>query len=238
MNVTATVATVVVVASSSSTTASVPLFRLNNLHDNAGAVTRRTRVGRGPGSGLGKTCGKGQKGQNTRTGGGVRPGFEGGQTPLYKAKRKFGFSNKQFAVEYEPVNLGKVQFWIDSRRIDPALPITMRVLVESGLVKRNAAMPHGIKLLAKGADVISQPLTFEVADASAAAIAVVERAGGQVFKVFYNKLGLRVHLGLYRHTDRPLPRFCTVPPHEVARGKVHPTEVPSSALPQQLLSQQ
>ena len=157
----------------------------------------------------------------------MRPGFEGGQTPLYKAQRKFGFSNAQFRVAYAPLNLGRLQFFIDAGRVDAARPISMRVLVEAGVLKRNSVLPHGVKLLATGADALAQPLTIELADASAAAIAAVERAGGKVFKVYFNDLGLRVHLGLYKHYDRPLPRYSAVPPAELAKGYVHPTATPS-----------
>lgn len=96
----------------------------------------------------------------------------------------------------------------------------------AGVFKRNAILPHGVKLLGSGNELV-QPVTIEVADASASAIAAVEKAGGRVFKVHFNKLGLRVHLGLYTHFDRPLPRYSAVPPARVARGFVHPTDTPS-----------
>lgn len=157
----------------------------------------------------------------------MRPGFEGGQTPIYKTQRKFGFSNAQFRVEYTALNLGRLQFFIDAGRVDAAQPISMRVLVEAGVLKRNAVLPHGVKLLADGAEALSQPITVELADASAAAVAAVEKAGGKVYKVYFNDLGLRVHLGLYKHWDRPLPRYAAVPPAALAKGFVHPTATPS-----------
>jgi ribosomal protein L15 len=157
----------------------------------------------------------------------VRPGFEGGQTPMYKAQRKFGFSNAQFRVAYAPLNVGRLQFFVDNGRIDASQPVTMRTLVDAGVLKRNAVLPHGVKLLASGADTLLQPLTIEVADASDAAVAAVEQSGGKVFKVYFNKLGLRVHLGLYKHFDRPLPRYSALPPAMLADGRVHPTETPS-----------
>jgi large subunit ribosomal protein L15 len=146
---------------------------------------------------------------------------------MYKAQRKFGFSNQQFRTEYQPINVGRLQYFIDCGRLDASQPITMSALVHAGVFKRNAVLPHGVKLLAAGADVLAQPLTIEVADASAAAIAAVERAGGKVFKVYFNDLGLRVHLGLNKHFDRPLPRYAAVPPKLQTAGFVHPTETPS-----------
>jgi large subunit ribosomal protein L15 len=146
---------------------------------------------------------------------------------MYKAQRKFGFSNQQFRTEHQPLNVGRLQYFIDNGRLDASQPITMSALVHAGIFKRNAILPHGVKLLAAGADVIAQPLTIEVADASAAAVAAIERAGGKVLKVYFNNLGLRVHLGLHKHFDRPLPRYASVPPKLVNEGFVHPTETPS-----------
>ena len=81
-------------------------MKLHELKPNEGSVQTRKRVGRGPGSGLGKTSGKGHKGQNARSGGGVRPGFEGGQLPLFRRLPKRGFNNYEFRTEYAVVNVG------------------------------------------------------------------------------------------------------------------------------------
>ena len=113
-------------------------MKLNELQKNPGATHRKKIVGRGRGSGLGKTSGKGEKGQNARSGGGVNPIFEGGQTPLYSRLPKKGFNNTKFAVRYSVVNLGDLNRFEDGTVVNPAL------LKESGLVKKQLA---GIKIL-------------------------------------------------------------------------------------------
>ena len=148
-------------------------MKLNQLRDNPGAAKKRARVGRGPGSGIGKTAGRGIKGQKSRSGVAIG-GYEGGQMPLYMRLPKRGF-NKPNRKEYSVVNLGLIQKFIDEGKIDAALPITEEILVSSGVLRRSR---DGIRVLAKGA--ITSPVTIEVTGASTGAVAAVEAAGGSL----------------------------------------------------------
>ena len=148
-------------------------MRLNQLRDNDGAAKERTRVGRGIGSGKGKTGGRGVKGQKSRSGVAIK-GYEGGQMPLYQRLPKRGF-NKPNRKKYAVVNLGLIQKFVDAKKIDGGKPITEDVLVESGLVRRKL---DGIRVLAKGE--ISGKLTLEVTGASKSAVEAVEKAGGSL----------------------------------------------------------
>lgn len=149
-------------------------MKLNELKDNPGARKRRMRVGRGIGSGKGKTAGRGVKGQTSRTGVALQ-GFEGGQMPLYRRLPKRGFNNAKFSKDYGIVNLGRIQKAIDAGKIDPAAPIDTAVLEAAGLTE---AGRDGIRLLAKGE--LTSPITISVAGASRGALTMVEKAGGQV----------------------------------------------------------
>jgi large subunit ribosomal protein L15 len=148
-------------------------MRLNELRDNPGASKVRKRVGRGIGSGTGKTSGKGQKGQKSRSGVSLL-GFEGGQMPLYRRLPKRGFKN-YFRKEFDVVNLGVLQKAVDDGKVDAKKTINAEVLREAGLIK---GRKDGVRLLAKGE--ISAKLTVDVAGASKAAVAAVEKAGGSV----------------------------------------------------------
>lgn len=148
-------------------------MRLNELRDNPGARKERVRVGRGIGSGKGKTAGRGQKGQKSRSGVAIK-GFEGGQMPIYRRLPKRGFTNP-FRKEYAVVNLGQLQRAIDDGKIDAKQTISVEALQGAGLVNK---VRDGVRLLAKGE--IKTKVTVEVAGASKAAIAAVEKAGGQV----------------------------------------------------------
>lgn len=148
-------------------------MRLNGISDNTGAHKARKRVGRGLGSGLGKTSGRGHKGQKSRSGVSLL-GFEGGQMPLYRRLPKRGF-NRPFRKEYVEVNLGALQRAIDAGRLDAKKAIDPSALQAAGLVKQ---LHDGVRLLAKGE--IKAKLTIQVAGASKAAIAAVEKAGGTV----------------------------------------------------------
>jgi len=148
-------------------------MKLNQIRDNPGARTKPTVVGRGIGSGKGKTSGRGVKGQKARTGVSIK-GFEGGQMPLHRRLPKRGFNNI-FAKDFAVVNLGRVQQFIDAGKLDASQPITTAVLFESNVVGR---AKDGIRLLAKGE--LTSKVTFEVEGASASAIAAVEKAGGSV----------------------------------------------------------
>jgi large subunit ribosomal protein L15 len=148
-------------------------MKLNEIRDNKGARVRLMEVGRGIGSGKGKTCGRGVKGQKARTG--VRlKAFEGGQMPLYRRMPKRGFNNI-FAEEHAVINLGRLQKAIDEKRLNAAEPITEEMLVAGGMVARAEG---GVHLLAKGE--IKTKVTVIVTRASKAAIEAVEKAGGKV----------------------------------------------------------
>ena len=138
------------------------LNELQNLN-----ATARKRVGRGPGSGLGKTSGKGHKGQNARSGGGVRPGFEGGQLPLFRRLSKRGFNNYEFRTVYATVNVG------DLERFEEGTTVTKELLVEVGLVKKEL---DGIKVLGNGE--LTKKLTVKADKFSSTAKAKIENVGG------------------------------------------------------------
>jgi len=149
-------------------------MNLNELRDNPGSRLKFKRLGRGIGSGKGKTSGRGVKGQKAREGVSLN-GFEGGQLPIYRRLPKRGFKNI-FRKEYAPVNLGALAGAIDAGRIDAAQPITEAVLADAGLVRGSKVV--GVRLLADGE--ISRAVNITVSGASAAAIAAVEAAGGTV----------------------------------------------------------
>lgn len=146
---------------------------LNGLKDNPGARKGRMRVGRGIGSGKGKTAGRGYKGQKSRTGVRIN-GFEGGQMPIHRRLPKRGFKNYG-RVEYSVINLSDLQKFVERGALDAAQAVTSAVLIEKGLVRANE---HGVKLLAKGT--LKTKLTVQVEKASEAAVAAVEKAGGKV----------------------------------------------------------
>ena len=148
-------------------------MKLNELHDNAGAARRGKRIGRGPGSGKGKTAGRGIKGQKSRSGVAIK-GYEGGQMPLYQRLPKRGF-NKPNRKAYAVVNLGLIQKFVDAGKIDADQPITEEVLVASGLVRRRL---DGIRVLARGD--VGAKLDLQVTGASKSAVAAVEQAGGSL----------------------------------------------------------
>jgi large subunit ribosomal protein L15 len=149
-------------------------MKLNEIRDNPGAHYRSKRVGRGIGSGKGKTSGRGGKGQTARSGVAIN-GFEGGQTPLHRRLPKRGFSNKIFQKDYKVVNLGRLQQAVDAKKLTAKGTIDGKALVEAGVLRR---LGDGVRLLAKGE--LKAALTIEVAGASKAAIAAVEKAGGKV----------------------------------------------------------
>lgn len=149
-------------------------MKLNEISENPGARKLRMRIGRGIGSGKGKTGGRGVKGQKSRTGVSIK-GFEGGQMPLHRRLPKRGFSNVPFAKDYAVVNVGAVQKAIDDGRLNAAETVNAEALVKAGLVRVSA---DGVRLLNKG--VINAAVTFDVAGASAGAVAAVEAAGGKV----------------------------------------------------------
>lgn len=148
-------------------------MKLNELRDNKGARRKPMRVGRGIGSGKGKTAARGQKGQKSRSGVSLR-GFEGGQMPLYRRLPKRGFKNI-FRKRYAVVNLGRLQRAIDDGKLDAKAAIDAKVLQQAGLVGH---IRDGVRLLAKGE--FKAKVTMQVTGASKAAIEAVEKAGGTV----------------------------------------------------------
>ncbi len=147
-------------------------MKLNEIKDNEGARKSRKRVARGIGSGSGKTAGRGQKGQKSRSGVAVN-GFEGGQMPIYRRLPKRGFNNP-FAKEYAVVNLDTIQKAVDAGKLN-ANSIDIKSLMESGIISKQL---DGVRLLARGA--ITTSVTISVNSASKAAVAAVEKAGGKV----------------------------------------------------------
>ena len=148
-------------------------MKLNEIAETKGSRTLRKRVGRGPSSGLGKTAGKGQKGQKSRSGVALA-GFEGGQMPLYRRLPKRGFTNI-FRKRYREINLNRVRGAIEAGKIDVSQPINLTVMQNAGLIKTPR---DGVRLLAQGT--LNSKVVIEVSGASKAAIDAVEKAGGQV----------------------------------------------------------
>jgi large subunit ribosomal protein L15 len=149
-------------------------MKLNEISDNKGAHYRAKRVGRGIGSGKGKTSGRGGKGQTARTGVALN-GFEGGQTPLHRRLPKRGFSHKEFRPKFHIVNLGRLQRALDAGTLKSNVTVDGAALVAAGILRR---VCDGVRLLAKGE--LTASVTIEVVGASKAAIAAVEKAGGKV----------------------------------------------------------
>ena len=143
-------------------------MKLHTMYPNEGATKVRKRVGRGVGSGTGKTSGKGEKGQNARSGGGVRPGFEGGQLPLFRRLPKRGFSNAKFKTTYAVINLS------DLNRFDNGAEVTPEILKEMGLVKNQL---DGIKVLGNGT--LEKKLTVKAHKFSSVAKEQIEKLGGK-----------------------------------------------------------
>jgi large subunit ribosomal protein L15 len=149
-------------------------MKLNELSDRDGATKARKRVGRGIGSGSGKTGGRGVKGQKSRSGVAVN-GFEGGQMPLYRRLPKRGFKNI-FAKDFNEVPLGRIQAAIEAKKLDASATVTVETLVAAGIVRRAR---DGVRLIRGGGELKSK-VAFDVAGASAPAVAEVEKAGGSV----------------------------------------------------------
>ena len=143
-------------------------MKLHELRPNEKAFKTRKRVGRGPGSGLGKTSGKGQKGQNARSGGGVRPGFEGGQLPLFRRLPKRGFSNAKFKTVYAVINLS------DLNKFEDGAIVTPELLKEMGVLKNQL---DGVKVLGNGK--LEKKLTVKAHKFSTTAKDAIEKMGGK-----------------------------------------------------------
>ena len=149
-------------------------MRLNDITDNPGAMKKRVRVGRGPGSGKGKTGGRGIKGQKSRSGVSIKA-FEGGQMPLYQRLPKRGFNSRNSKKLLDQVNIGSIQKLIDDKKIIENKPIDIAVLHNVGLINKNAV---SVKLLAKGA--LTSKINIVVTSASEKAKKAVENMGGEL----------------------------------------------------------
>jgi large subunit ribosomal protein L15 len=149
-------------------------MKLNQIADNPGARKNRMRIGRGIGSGMGKTGGRGGKGQTARSGVRIK-GFEGGQMPLHRRLPKRGFRNTSFAVKLNQINIGKVQAAIDAGLLDAKAPIDVETMVKAGLMRRKKS---GVKLLGHGE--FKSKVEFAFYGASKSAVEAIEKAGGSV----------------------------------------------------------
>lgn len=143
-------------------------MKLHELQRNIGATQAKKRVGRGPGSGLGKTSGRGQKGQKARSGGSINPVFEGGQLPLYRRIPKRGFSNHMFKTQYAVINVEDLNIFEDGTVVTPAL------LKETGIVKKQLC---GIKVLGNGK--LEKKLTIQANKFSTSALEKIKESGSK-----------------------------------------------------------
>ncbi|CAO2820529.1 unnamed protein product [Amaranthus hypochondriacus] len=185
------------------------VLSLNDLRDNPGATKQKKRKGRGIGSGLGKTAGRGHKGQKAR--GTYKFGFEGGQTPLRRRLPKRGFKNP-FSLTFQPVGLGKIAKLINMGKIDSSELITMKTLKDAGAIGKQ--IEDGVRLMGRGAEQIQWPIHLEVSRVTVRAKTAVEAAGGSVRKVHYNKLGFKALLKpeWFAKKGRLLPKAARPPP--------------------------
>ena len=143
-------------------------MKLHELSPAPGSAKKAYRKGRGIGSGNGKTAGRGHKGQNARSGGGVRPGFEGGQIPAYRRLPKRGFNNSLFATEYAIINLSTLD------KFDDGAVVNLESLIAAKIIKEGLS---GLKVLGNGS--ISKKITVQAKVFSAAAKEKIEAAGGK-----------------------------------------------------------
>ena len=143
-------------------------MKLHELEKNIGATHAKKRVGRGPGSGLGKTCGRGQKGQKARSGGSINPVFEGGQLPLYRRLPKRGFTNALFKTTYATINVEDLNVFEDGTIVTPAL------LKEKGIIKKDL---DGLKILGNGK--LERKLTIQANKFSTSALEKIKESGSK-----------------------------------------------------------
>ncbi len=145
-------------------------MKMENLKPAAGATTKKVRIGRGIGSGIGKTSGKGHKGQNARSGGGVKAGFEGGNIPMIRKVPIRGFNNKNFAKAYSTVNVGALEIFEANAEINEELLYETRVI--------GKRQPYGLKVLGGGE--VTKPYIIHAAKATKSAVEKIEKAGGKI----------------------------------------------------------
>eukprot|EP01132_Coremiostelium_polycephalum_P005833 gene5833-7259_t len=191
---------------------------LNNLRDNPGATIKRVRLGRGIGSGRGKTSTRGHGGQKSRAGHNIPRGFEGGQTPLYKRMRKYGFSNVKFEKVYTPINFYSLSQLIKDGKLNPNETITMKHIFDTGFI---GAIKHGVKLLSDGKDVFDYKINIELTDFSKSAREKIEELGGVASNQYYDRVGLRYLL----HPEKFdfVPKRAKVPLKLKEKYPDHPT---------------
>ncbi len=144
-------------------------MQIHELAKNKVNRKNRKRVGRGSGSGLGTTAGRGMNGQNSRSGGGVRPGFEGGQMPLFRRIPRRGFNNKRFATVYSEVNVEKLNIFDENEVITP------EILIAEGIIKK---LNDGIKIMGSGK--LEKKLTVKAQKFTKSAVEKIEAIGGKV----------------------------------------------------------
>lgn len=149
-------------------------MKLNGISDNKGSSPSRKRVGRGIGSGIGKTGGRGVKGQKSRSGVSIK-GFEGGQMPIYRRLPKRGFSNAQFTTDYNEVSIARLEQAVEAKKLDAKKVIDAAALKEAGVIRRER---DGVRIL--GGSEAKTKFNLEVAGASKSAVAAIEKAGGSI----------------------------------------------------------
>jgi len=200
---------------------------INSLRDNKGAKKQPIRVGRGQGSRRPCTAGRGLKGQLARKSGNPNKGFEGGQTTHWKGVRKYGFTNAAFARTYSLVNLHRLQFWIDTGRLDASQKITMASLIKSGCAGKLRRSQVGIKILAEGAERFTHKVDLEVSQASSKAIFQIKKNGGSVELLHYNAIGMKYLL----HPEKfASPPYLPPAPAKINNKLKKPMEQPSNEL--------
>lgn len=191
-----------ILARTYATPASSAAIRLGNLQPGQPTKNRK-RLGRGPSSGRGGTSTRGHKGQKARSGNGKPvPGFEGGQTPLTRRYPKRGFNNVH-GQTFVPVNLDKIQHWIDRGLLDPSRPITAKELYETRCIH---SLKDGVKVLGEGANFLDSSVNLIVSRASQSAIDAIEKAGGSVECRYYTPLSLRALVKPHKFAGKILPR--------------------------------
>jgi large subunit ribosomal protein L15 len=187
---------------------------LNSLNPNEGSYKKRKRVGRGRGSGIGKTSKRGMNGAKSKSGYSLGPGFEGGQMPLKKRIPKYGeWSNSLFRLDYQTVSIARLLYFVDRGLLDPTQQITMKHMHDVGVLR--AAYP-GVKLLSDGGEWLHNnehavALDLEVSRASEKAVEMIEDVGGKVDTLYLNRLGFRAYLKPEKFKPELMPRRASIP---------------------------
>jgi large subunit ribosomal protein L15 len=168
-------------------------------------------LGRGVGSGRGRTSTRGHNGQKQRNGINIPVLFEGGQTPMFKRIPKLRWTNRRNKLRYKYINLEKLQYFIDTGRIDPTSgTITLYTLKQCGMV--NTIKWPGVKLLARGYENFTAKIDIEIPKASKSAIAAIEKAGGSIRSVYYNRRSLLLLLRPHKYPGLDYRNSMGMPP--------------------------